>query len=278
MKRAFLAAVALPLVPGALIAISPARAEAPDLLERPFVLSLGAFILNTDTKVRLGGSTTEAGTPIEWEGVFGKGDVNRFRFDGTWRFAERHELRATWFDFSRTGSGTADFEVDWGDATFPASTELTGTTRFSVFELSYGYVFVRRDSFEISATAGLHYTQLRMSISGTVDQGGGSVPVDASDTGRFDVPLPVIGLHGLWHVGRDFWVDAGVQYFTLAYGDYDGSIIDLKATLIWQPRDWVGIGVGYNRFDVDVDVDNSSWRGSLDWSYEGPQVFYSVAF
>lgn len=279
MMKAALVAVAMPMVLlGALTATSRARAEVSDLSERPFVLSLGTFILDTDTKVRLGGTTAEGGTPIDWEGVFGKGDVNRFRFDGAWRFAERHELRAMWFDFSRTGSGTTEVDVEWGDVTFPATTEMTGTTRFSVIELAYEYVFHRRDSYEISGTAGLHYTELDMTISGTVDPGGGSVPVVENETGRFDVPLPVIGLHGLWHIGRDFWVDAGVQYFSLAYDAYDGRIIDARASLTWQPRDWAGIGIGFNRFDVDVDVDNASWRGSLDWSYEGPQVFYSVAF
>ena len=32
------------------------------------------------------------------------------------------------------------------------------------------------------------------------------------------------------------------------------------------------------RFDVDIDVEKNSFRGSLEWIYDGPQIFYSVSF
>jgi len=46
----------------------------------------------------------------------------------------------------------------------------------------------------------------------------------------------------------------------------------------WQPKKWLGVGLGYNRFSVDVDVDGDNFNGSLDWTYSGPMAFYSVSF
>jgi hypothetical protein len=48
--------------------------------------------------------------------------------------------------------------------------------------------------------------------------------------------------------------------------------------VLWQPKDWGGIGIGYNRFDIDVDVARSRYTGKLEWVYDGPQIYYSVSF
>ena len=40
----------------------------------------------------------------------------------------------------------------------------------------------------------------------------------------------------------------------------------------WQPKKWLGIGLGYNLFDVDVDVDGNRFNGSLDWRLQGTDV------
>ena len=68
--------------------------DAPRELGDAFHLSLGTFVVNTDTKLRLDGDAGEQGRQIDWEKNFGEGDVNRFRLDGYWRFADRHKLRA----------------------------------------------------------------------------------------------------------------------------------------------------------------------------------------
>ena len=43
-------------------------------------------------------------------------------------------------------------------------------------------------------------------------------------------------------------------------------------------EDLAGIGLGYNQFNVDVDVEKDSFNGSLDWTYEGPMLYYSASF
>ena len=76
----------------------------------------------------------------------------------------------------------------------------------------------------------------------------------------------------------DFWIDASAQYFSLSIDEYDGSLVDYRVAAIWQPKKWLGLGVGYNSFTIDVDVDKSDFSGSLDWGYSGPQIFLSGSF
>jgi hypothetical protein len=264
----------------AALAAGPAAAEGPDLLEQPFSLSLGTYILNTDTDVRLDASNEETGTEFNWEDAFGGGDASRFRFDGTWRFGDtgRHKLRGMWFDYKRSRTRVFDRQIEWGDEVFPISTEITGSYRFTILELAYEYAFLRREGLELTGTAGLHYTQFKTNLSATVDTGQGSGTEERSRTAKLDVPLPVLGARAFWHIGGDFWLDVTAQYFALSYDEYDGRIIDSRIGVLWQPTNWVGIGLGYNRFDVDIDLEKNSFRGSLDWIYDGPQIFYSVSF
>jgi len=255
-----------------------ASSPGPNLLKDPFTLGLGTYILNSDTTLRLDASNAETGTDLNWDNAFGGGDLTRFRFEGAWRFAERHKARAMWFDFSRTKTRTVDREIEWGDEVFPVSTELTGKTRFSIYELAYEYAFLQREDLELAGTAGIHLTQFKAELSGTVTGGGGSGTREASDSGKLNAPLPVLGVHGLWRIHRNFWLDAAVQYFSLKYDVYDGSIIDTRIAFLWQPQKWVGVGLGYNRFDLDLELDDNDFRGKLEWVYDGPMIFYNVSF
>jgi hypothetical protein len=268
------------LLLAAVLLAGPAAAEGPDLLNQPFSLSLGSYILDTDTNIRLDASNIDTGTDLNFERAFGGGNATRIRFDGTWRFGDsgRHKLRGLWFDYSRSPTRTSDRTIEWGDEVFPISTEIRGDYRFTILELAYEYAFLRREGLELTGTAGLHYTQFKTGLSATLETPGGSGTREASATAKLDVPLPVVGGRALWHIGGDFWLDGSVQYFALSYDDYDGRIIDARIGVLWQPSNWVGIGLGYNRFDVDIDLEKSSWHGSLDWIYEGPQLFYSVSF
>jgi len=259
---------------------SPAvlAAETPNLLTDPFQFSLGTFILASDTKVRIDGKTG-LGTDFDWEQAFGAGDATRFRIDGYWRFADRHKVRMLWFNNSTAGSKTLERDIEFEDVIYPASVKVRGEFNFDIYELAYEYAFLRRDSYEITGTIGVHYTDLSLAVKGQA-RIEGQEPVSGSirRSASVGAPLPVVGLRGLWDVSHDLWIDASVQYFALSIDEYDGSVLDYKLALMWQPKKWVGLGAGYNAFAVDLDIDTGDFNGSLDWTYKGPMIFYSVAF
>jgi hypothetical protein len=264
-----------------LLAAGTACADGPNLLDNGFDISLGTFIVNQDTEVRLdgdtGGGSISPGTPIDWEKTFGDGDTTRFRLDGYWRFAERHKVRMMWFSSSRDDSKTIDTEIVWQGETFPVNAKVKGESKFSIVELAYEYAFMRRDNFELTGTAGVHYTDLSLILSGqALDGEGGTRQV--KEEGSVGAPLPVFGGRALWRMGGDFWLDASLQWFALSIDEYDGSIWDAKIDAIWQPSKWVGVGLGYNRFKVDVGVNTDKFNGDLNWEYSGPRIFYTVHF
>lgn len=271
-------------LPAAAIAIllgaMTARADdGTSMLSNRFQIAAGTFVLETDTDVQLNGGSG-SGTDIDWERDLGDdGDETRFRVDAYWRFGDRHKVRAMWFNNSTDRSRTLDDEIVWGDVTYPVDAEVSAEFDFDVYELAYEYAFLRRENYELAVTAGLHYTTLGLVVEGEASLDGGQ-PVSGTvrEEGSVDLPLPVFGLRGLWHLGRNFWIDASAQYFTLSIDEYDGSLQDFRAALIWQPTRWAGVGLGYNQFGVDVEVEKSDFDGSLDWTYSGPVLFYSASF
>jgi hypothetical protein len=261
-----------------LLPVAALGEDAPGVLEDTFHVEVGTFIVNTDTTLRLDGEAGEQGTQIDWEKDFGEGDTTRFRMDGYWRFGERHKLRALVFSSSRGGTRTFDEDIEWGGETFPASAAIEGKFKFSIYELAYEYAFMRRDSYELSASIGIHYTDYEASLAATVSGGGATADRHIEKKGSVGAPLPVIGLRGTWLLSRTFSIDASGQFFSLTYGDIDGNLQDYRVVLNWQPKTWGGLGVGYDHFSVNVDVDGNHFRGKMKWAYHGPMIFYAVSF
>ena len=251
--------------------------DAPNFLEAPFHLALGGYIVNTDTEVRLDGDAS-TGTSVNLEETFGGGDVNRFRIDGHWRFADRHKARFMVFNSSRSESATLNEDIDFGGETFPVSARVDTEFQFDIYELAYEYAFLRRDTYEVAGSFGVHYTTLSLELKAKASTSGGTIDADLKEDASVDLPLPVFGLRGTWGLPHNFWIDAGAQYFALSIDEYDGSVQDYRVGLTWQPKKWLGIGLGYNVFRVDVDVDRKNFKGSLDWQYDGPILSYSAMF
>ena len=258
-------------------AVPAALADDVDLVADKGFLALGTFLNNSDFKVRVDGETT-TGDEVDWDNTFGDKDVTRFRLDGVWRFNERHHMRVMYTDYSHTRTETLERQITWQDEVFDIGVAATGKSSFTIFEAAYEYAFMRSEDYELAGTFGLHYTTMELSLKADVTAPGGGGTVQIGGPASVDLPLPVVGLHGIWRMGGNFYLDAHAQYFALSIDDVDGSILNYRAAFLWQPKKYLGIGVGYDSFNIDVDIDKPRFNGSMDWTYAGPQIFYNFAF
>jgi hypothetical protein len=253
--------------------------DAPNLLTDSFQVALGTFIVSSEPTIQLKGDTG-SGDKVNFDEALGCGDSTRIRFDSFWRFGDsgRHKLKAIAFDMSRDNSRTFDRDIEWGGDVYPVDAKVDAEFSFTVIEVAYEYAFLKRDSWELDGSIGLHYTDLSASLKAKAETSGGTLTEDISNSASVAAPLPVIGLRGMWDLSHNFWLDATAQYFALSFDDFDGSLQDYRVLVTWQPKKWLGIGLGYNRFEIDVDVEKNRFDGSLDWTYSGPMIFYSASF
>ena len=269
----------------ALATVFPARADDFNLLTARGSLSLGSFLNSSALKIRVNpsGSQDEVDPGYEnpgfdWNESFGNPEVVRLRLDGLWRISDRHHLRVMWTDYSTRREVTLQRDVSWGDDVIEFGSSVRGQHGFSVAELAYEYAFLRRENLELALTAGLHHTSFLARLTAEASTSAGDFEGTLGGKASVNVPLPVFGGHVLWRFGSDFYLDGLAQWFALSIDEYSGSLINLRGAVIWQPRRGLGIGLGYDYFKTDLDVNKQDFRGSLDWSYSGPQLFLNVGF
>jgi hypothetical protein len=254
-------------------------AGTPDPLNDTWELSLGTYGVIPDTKVRVDGKAGERGTPVDWETTFGGGSLTRFRLDAQWRFAERHRLQAMWYSSSRAKTSTLSRDIEWNGDTYPVDAEVKGTLDYDLYLLAYEYSFLRRDTYEVAASLGAYYAHWTATLDGWIsDPTGNTNGFRQKSSADLAAPLPVLGLRGTWVLPHDLSLDVFGQWFYLSVNQYSGSLQDYQAKLTWQPRSWFGLGVGYDWFSAHGDVDETYFRGSLDWSFRGLMLYYSASF
>ncbi len=256
--------------------IPAAQADDFNLIKQKGQVSLGAFTNNSEVDVQVDGDTSN-GTPVDWDRTFGDKDVTRLRLDGIWRFNERHHLRMMYTDYSREVNETIEEEIVWDDDVIPVNATVRAEQKFSIIEASYEYAFMSSDKFELAGSIGLHYTDFEVSLRADVPASGGGT-VSIGGPASVDAPLPVLGARTMWRMGGNFYLDAQAQFFAISFDEFDGTITNFRAAVIWQPKKYLGIGAGFDNFKIDVDVEKDTFTGDMDWTYSGPQVFFNFSF
>lgn len=89
-------------------------------------------------------------------------------------------------------------------------------------------------------------------------------------------PLPDIGAWYSYAFNERLLFMARADWLSASIGDYSGSLTDIAVGLDYSFTDHVALSLSYMFFRVNVDIDQSDWKGSADLKYRGP--FLSVMF
>jgi hypothetical protein len=261
-------------------ALGTAHADDRNPLESRFIVDVGYFFMSTDTRVRVDGETTDTtGDDVNFDDTFGIGDFDRFRAEASWRIAPRHVLRAMYFQNNRHGTRSIERDVEFQDETFPVGATVNASSELTIAQVSYDYAFLRRENYEIAGGIGIHYVDMDLKLDATVTAQGNQASRSLDAGASTAAPLPVLGLRGVWRLADSFYIAGQIQYFYLEFDPYAGSLIDLKATAVWQVTDHVGVGLGYNDFGFRFDIkDRGDFDGRLRWDYGGAVVFATFMF
>jgi len=259
-----------------------AQTPAESLLNNAFVFDLGGFILTTDVKAHLNGSST-TNPDIDFNNTFGKGsDATRVRADALWRFTPRHHLRFLFFDNTAERNRVIDQDLHWGDYTFHAGADVDSRTKFTVAELAYEYAFLKEPTYEINGSLGVHYMRMSQQLSGTATftnaNGVVSSAAFTSKDASVPVPLPVIGARAAWAFAPQWVLEGQGQVFKADISGYKGTVTDLRAGVTWMLNKNLGAGLGYNRFWTKVETTKNNFDGSIRLGYSGVLLYLTGSF
>jgi hypothetical protein len=250
-----------------------AHAEAGNPLTDTVSVSLGGFLLDTKTKLRVNGDI-RTGDEIDADKDLGLKDSDRFRFDGYWRMTPRQKIRVMYFNTDNSNTRTLNRTIEIGDNSYPVNLEVNAGVKTTVGALSYEFDFWHSDKYELGLIGGIHNLKFNFHINATAN----SLNASESNTAQANGPLPLIGIHGVWRWNEKFFLDAGGQFLKINYDPYNGRFTDYTASFNWQATKNFAVGAGWNSFVTKVDVSGSQFDGSLRWAYGGMRVFVTGSF
>jgi hypothetical protein len=248
--------------------------------EETFTISGGVFLPSFDTSAQVD-TSLGIGTGVNLEDDLGlTSDETTFWGDASWRFARKHRLTVAYFGFTRDANAVANKELTIGDETFPVGASLSSEFKLQIVPIAYSYSFMNREKYEFGASLGLHWYTMDFSVAGSASLNdedlNDSVSVDAN------APMPLLGLFFDYHFTPKWSVGFHGQFFALDLNDdtfsFSGTVTNLRLSTEYWVFNHVGLGVAVNWFKLDVDLDDSDWKGSVDYEYWGPQIYATIRF
>ena len=189
------------------------------------------------------------------------------------RLGERWRMEFEYYQLNRSSSRSIRRQIEWGDVTYPVGVTLDSTFDTTVYRLTGGYSFYKAPEAEAGVGFGLHVTDFTTALSR--QSGVATVDREARDT---LVPLPTLGLYGTYVMSEQFQLRGRVDYLSLKYGDYDGSLINGLVALDWRfAKNW-GAGVGYRYVDYTLEATTSKFFGEINYKFKGPTLFVNAGF
>jgi len=255
---------------------APAHAQS---LDDKFWIQGSGFLANVDTDARVGSAANpNGGTQIDLEDDLGLDDSSLLPaiYAGA-KLGGGFVITGEYYSLGRDSTSTISRTITIDDVTYPVNGSVTTGFDTDIYRFTIGYSFVRNDSVELGAAIGFHATNLELSVSGQGSAGGAPV---STQVRRKDVlaPMPTVGLYTTIEVMPRVTVNARADYLSLGIDDYDGSLLNVQASVSYRLMDNVGIGVGYRYVDYDLDVTKPKVTGSFDYQFWGPSFFIEVGF
>jgi len=243
--------------------------SAPDVPQ--FDFKVGAFQDRIDSEVTRDTSNGVPGFAVDIEEILGApGEKIVLQLDGTLRLGHYHRLEVGFFELIRNAVVTLENDVNFGDETFVAGTEVSSRIKAKTLTLSYGYSLIRDAQKELGIMAGVHITGFETIIASTT-----TGQVERSKAGT---PLPVLGAFASFFLREKLTFNAKLQMFRTDFDSYEGSLN--YATLDLQRRigDSFSVGLGYSYFSMKLTSSDNNVNGYLQVRHHGPVAFFTAGF
>lgn len=238
----------------------------PNVIEDRFrveVLMLGAGL---DTDLRIDPTLATQGTLIDAEDDLGLDDSELLPLaEITFLPGERHLLRLSGFGTRRSQRKSINRTIVFDDQTYLAGEQVDSTLNLTLIGLTYGYSIVDTQRTNVALTFGVQVVEVEANAVVR------SRVVRDAETGVS--PLPLAGIEGRFDFTPRWSAEARLQYLSVEFDEIDGSVLDARAALTWRKNPHLVFGLGYRRFEVEVDSRDGDTPGVVDLMMDGPLLF-----
>ncbi len=265
-----------------LLSAGPRSAEAQDddsyhpYLSDRFNIGLGYYYPKKSLTLRVDGSSTERDIDFDESLKLDETEATpnlTFR----WRMGEKWSLWGQYWQVSSAAGAVLDEDVQWGDVVFQAGTFAKGGFDVDIARVFFGREFLQRPGHELGIGIGLHWMQLGAYLEGQILTNQGDTEFYRGSVDA-DIPLPNIGGWYMWSWSPKWVFLARIDWLSASIGDYSGGLWNANAGINWQFSKHFGVGLSYQTFTLNVDVDKSDWHGKAEADQHGPMLSLTASW
>lgn len=184
-----------------------------------------------------------------------------------------HMVRLNALSMRRSAQTVLTRNISWGNDDFLRGEHIDSYLNYSMVGLSYGYLPLRTDRYELGLTAGLQFTTVSMNAQ---------VPARSIREAESGVaPLPMFGIEGRYEFTRHWSADARWTYVSASWAESfgadlkgkEGTVSDGRVAVRWRQNPHIVYGLGYRFFNLDISAPSSDPAGAVIMSMRGPLLF-----
>lgn len=260
--------------------LDSAKVSKHPILEDRYYVNFGFFPTSKSVILDIDGNLPN--NPIDFGQTLGlKRQENTFAIDFNWRFSKQKKwsFGFEYFSVNNTQTAVLEEEFKWRNTIYPIGVQVDSGFEIQLYRIFFGRVISMGNKHEFRGGIGLHTMNIKTFIQGKTYFGDLDIVLD-TDKRKIDViaPVPNIGFSYLYapHIRWD--LSAKVDWFSIAIGDYSGTLWNLAPSVSFKVKDYLGIGVGYRYFKAKFNINRKVWKGGADLLYQGPLFMISGNF
>ncbi len=228
-----------------------------------FSLNIGGFVTTLNSDVRID-SKSGVGIDIDGENTLGlDSSMTVFRAEAVFRFPSslRHRFDLGYFELRRNGTKTIQKDIEIRDQVFTAGARLDSSMDLKLIRGAYSYSFFQDDRFDLGVSVGAYVTPVTLSFkSSNLEGSEGRVSKTESST----LLLPVLGVRFDFAITPKLFLKQNIDLFYLEYEGSQASLVDARIALEYNIWRYLGLGVAYEVFHVQVESEKGDFLG-LDY-------------
>lgn len=258
----------------------PAKIEAAVFTKANWIVDLGAFYANVDSKIRVDGNAGNFGSDLDFESDLGLSENELlFNASATYTGWEKWSMGIEWFQLNRGSMGTLRKDIEWGQTLLPAQADIETYFDVNILRIYGGYELWRNDRTGVGLGAGIHGAGMKAGIDAVFSLGGGTFGEFSDDvsTGAI-LPLPNFGIWANHLFSPRLLGSFRVDAFALEIDEYKGELWSMAASVRYKATKRLSVGAGYSYFLLNVKMERNRWNGEAEFSYHGPKLFVFYAW
>ena len=246
-------------------------------LQRGFSLDVGVFFPDRHLDLSVNGSVAGENDEIDFDQGFQLGSADEtFAAELSWRFRGKWSVVGQFFKTSDSATVVLEEDIEWGNVVFGAGSFATAGSDFTLTRIFFGRSLNTGKSHDVGIGGGIHWLHIGSFIEGEILING--MPSAARRSVSAEAPLPNIGAWYKYSISPRWALRARLDLFGADIGDYDGLLANASLGLNFQAFEHVGLGLSYNYFKLDINIDKSDWRGNIETIYDGIYVYASMYY